>query len=111
MSVLKPDPLSRLDRVAVLIVSNAISRHSRERAENELVNRRVSPWDDPNRRPSHTDKRRTCPANCRPIRFMPFYAPKLPRRGFNPSLSGDLVWPHESGKTCGKCRSNDTASQ
>ena len=28
------------------------------RAEDELVDRRASPWDDPNRRPSHADKRR-----------------------------------------------------
>src|SRR5512147_1500698 len=28
------------------------------REEDELVDRRASPWDDPNRRPSHADKRR-----------------------------------------------------
>jgi hypothetical protein len=28
------------------------------RPEDELVDRRASPWDDPNRRPSHADKRR-----------------------------------------------------
>jgi hypothetical protein len=28
------------------------------RSENELVDRRPSPWDDPDRRPSHADKRR-----------------------------------------------------
>jgi hypothetical protein len=28
------------------------------RAEDELVDRSASPWDDPNRRPSHADKRR-----------------------------------------------------
>ena len=28
------------------------------RAEQELVNRSASPWDSPNRRPSHADKRR-----------------------------------------------------
>ncbi|HWT80279.1 MAG TPA: transposase [Candidatus Methylomirabilis sp.] len=28
------------------------------RGEDELVDRRASPWDDPNRRPSHADKRR-----------------------------------------------------
>jgi hypothetical protein len=28
------------------------------RAEEELVDRKESPWDDPNRRPSHADKRR-----------------------------------------------------
>ena len=28
------------------------------RGENELVDPRESPWDDPNRRPSHADKRR-----------------------------------------------------
>jgi hypothetical protein len=28
------------------------------REDDELVDRRASPWDDPNRRPSHADKRR-----------------------------------------------------
>ena len=28
------------------------------RGEDQLVDRRESPWDDPNRRPSHADKRR-----------------------------------------------------
>lgn len=28
------------------------------RIEDELVDRRASPWDDPDRRPSHADKRR-----------------------------------------------------
>jgi hypothetical protein len=28
------------------------------RPEDELVDRSASPWDDPNRRPSHADKRR-----------------------------------------------------
>jgi hypothetical protein len=28
------------------------------RSEEELVDRAASPWDDPNRRPSHADKRR-----------------------------------------------------
>ena len=28
------------------------------REEDDLVDRRASPWDDPNRRPSHADKRR-----------------------------------------------------
>jgi hypothetical protein len=28
------------------------------RSEEELVDRQASPWDDPNRRPSHADKRR-----------------------------------------------------
>jgi hypothetical protein len=28
------------------------------RPEQELVDRRASPWDDPTRRPSHADKRR-----------------------------------------------------
>jgi hypothetical protein len=28
------------------------------RGEDELVDRQASPWDDPNRRPSHADKRR-----------------------------------------------------
>ena len=28
------------------------------RSEVELVDRRASPWDDPDRRPSHADKRR-----------------------------------------------------
>jgi hypothetical protein len=28
------------------------------RTEGELVDRSASPWDDPNRRPSHADKRR-----------------------------------------------------
>ena len=27
-------------------------------SEGELVDRKESPWDDPNRRPSHVDKRR-----------------------------------------------------
>jgi len=29
-----------------------------QRSEEELVDRRASPWDDPERRPSHADKRR-----------------------------------------------------
>ncbi len=29
------------------------------RTEDELVDRRASPWDDPHCRPSHADKRRT----------------------------------------------------
>jgi hypothetical protein len=28
------------------------------RSEQELVDRQMSPWDDPDRRPSHADKRR-----------------------------------------------------
>ena len=28
------------------------------REEDKLVDRKASPWDDPNRRPSHADKRR-----------------------------------------------------
>ena len=54
------------------------------RSEDELVDRRASPWDDPDRRPSHADKRRSWRRSCWPRRFVRFYARGSPRRKFAP---------------------------
>ena len=59
--------------------------------EEELVDRRKSPWDDPNRRPSHADKRRAWRREFWPKRFVQFYALGSPRRKFKPSPSGCLA--------------------
>ena len=72
------------------------------REEDDLVDRRASPWDDPNRRPSHADKRRAWRRELLAEEIRAVLRPGVTEEEFGPSPSGCLPWRHESEVNRGK---------
>ena len=72
------------------------------REEDELVDRRESPWDDPSRRPSHADKRRAWRRELLAEEIRAVLRPGVTGEEFRPSPSGCLPWRHESELNRGK---------
>ena len=66
------------------------------REEDELVNRKASPWDDPNRRPSHADKRRAWRRELLAEEIRAVLRPGVTEEEIRAVAERLLAWPHES---------------
>ena len=66
------------------------------RSEEELVDRSDSPWDDPNRRPSHADKRRAWRRELLAEEIHAALHPGITEEEIRPLPNGCSAWPHDS---------------
>ena len=72
------------------------------RSEEELVDRTESPWDDPNRRPSHADKRRAWRRELLAEEIRAVLRPGVTEEEIRAMAERLLAWPHDSTLNHGK---------